>query len=246
VVPRYLEERIGGRSWGVGQCNPGQYHFAESERAAGCTLILSVMAVALLVSPSTAESPMMGVRRVLIINDIDIISSPGFGEVDQAVLTALQKSPYRIELNEESLDVTLFPDRVSQDRFREEIIQKYSARKPDVIIAVGPASLKFIAELYDRFQGTPIIFCAIWGGIPDLIIPSKELPIEVTKANVDGLRLQPDPGGDVRREFRMDSFCCNPTWSLSPGPCWATQCDVSAVQPKPSKHMVDTLNPQPA
>ena len=108
-----------------------------------------------------------GSRRVLIINDLGIISSPGFAEVDEAVLTGLQKSPYRIELYQESLDLTLFPDRVSQDRFREEIIRKYSARKPDVIVAAGPASLKFIAELYDKFQGTPIIFCAILGEIPD-------------------------------------------------------------------------------
>ena len=107
------------------------------------------------------------VRRVLIINDLGIISSPGFAEIDQAVFTGLQKSPYQIELYEESLDLILFPDRVSQDRFREEIIQKYSARKPDVIIAAGPESLKFIAKLYDKFQGTPIIFCTIWSGIPD-------------------------------------------------------------------------------
>ena len=107
------------------------------------------------------------VRRVLIINDIGIISSPGFAEIDQAILTGLQKSPYRIELYQESLDLILFPDPVSQDRFREEIIQKYSARKPDVIIAAGPVSLEFIAQLYDKFQGIPIIFCTIWGGIPD-------------------------------------------------------------------------------
>ena len=166
-MPPYLEEQIAGRSWGIGRCNPGQSHFSDSVRAAGRTLILSVIAVALLVSPLTAASPMREVRRVLIINDLGIISSPGFAEVDQAVLTGLQKSPYRIELYQESLDLTLFPDRVSQDRFREEIIQKYSARKPDVIVAAGPASLKFIAKLYDKFQGTPIIFCAIWGGIPD-------------------------------------------------------------------------------
>ena len=104
---------------------------------------------------------------MLIINDIGVISSPGFAEIDQAVFTGLQKSPYRIELYEESLNLILFPDRVSQDRFREEIIQKYSARKPDVIIAAGPESLKFIAKLYDKFQGTPIIFCTIWSGIPD-------------------------------------------------------------------------------
>jgi PAS domain S-box-containing protein len=166
-VPPCLEEQIAGRSWSVGRCNPGQSHFSESVRAAGRTLILSVIAVALLVSRSTAVSPMREVRRVLIINDLGVISSPGFSEINQAVLTGLQKSPYRIELYEESLELTLFPDRVSQDRFREEIIQEYSARKPDVIIAAGPVSLKFIANLYDKFQGTPIIFCAIWGGIPD-------------------------------------------------------------------------------
>jgi hypothetical protein len=110
---------------------------------------------------------MREIRRVLIINDIGIISSPGFAEIDQAVLTGLQKSPYRIELYQESLDLILFPDRVSQGRFQEEIIQKYSARKPDVIIAAGPESLKFIAELYDKFQGTPVVFCTIWGGVPD-------------------------------------------------------------------------------
>ena len=166
-MPRYLQERMAGRSWGVGGGNPDRSRFPESVRAAGRTLILSVIAVTLLVSRSAAVSPITEVRRVLIINDLGIISSPGFAEVDQAVLAGLQKSPYRIELYQESLDLTLFPDRVSQDRYREEIIQKYSARKPDVIIAAGPASLKFISEQYDKFQGTPIIFCGIWGGIPD-------------------------------------------------------------------------------
>ncbi len=168
LAPPYLEEQNAGRSWSVGRCNPDQSHFSESVRAAGRTLILSVIAVALLVSRSAAVSPIREVRRVLIINDLGVISSPGFAEVDQAVLAGLQKSPYRIELYEESLDFTLFPSRVSQDRFREEIIQKYSASKPDVIIAAGPESLRFVAELHDKFQGArAIIFCAILGEIPD-------------------------------------------------------------------------------
>ena len=166
-MPRYLQEWNADRSGGVGPCNPVQSHFSESLRAAVRRLILSIIAVALLVSRSGAVSPMMEVRRVLIINDLGIISSPGFAEVDQAVLTGLRASPYRIELYQESLDLTLFPDRVSQDRYREGIIQKYLTRKPDVIIAAGPVSLKFIAERYDKFQSTPVIFCGIWGGIPD-------------------------------------------------------------------------------
>ena len=166
-MPPYLEDWIAGRSWGVGRCHPGRSRFSEPMRAAVRRLILSIIAVALLVSRSGAVSQMMEVRRVLIINDIGIISSPGFAEVDRGVLTGLQESPYRIELYQESLDLTLFPDRVSQDRYREGIIQKYSARKPDVIFTIGPVSLKFIAQRYDKFQGIPIIFCGIWGEIPD-------------------------------------------------------------------------------
>ena len=135
-------------------------------RRAAWTICVVVVVAFQLLLPSPARS-VREVRRVLIINDLSIVSSPGFAEVDQAVLAGLQESPYRIEFYEESLDVTLFPDRVSQDRFRGEIIQKYSARKPDVIIAAGPESLKFIATLYNNFQGTPVIFCGIWGGIPD-------------------------------------------------------------------------------
>ncbi len=136
-------------------------------RAARLICVVVVVVAPFLPPQASSGEAVKEVRRVLIINDIGGISSPGFAEIDQAIFTGLQKSPYRIELYEESLDLILFPDRVSQDRFREAIIQKYSARKPDVIIAAGPESLKFIATLYDKFQGTPIVFCTIWSGIPD-------------------------------------------------------------------------------
>ena len=113
-MPPYLEEQIAGRSWALGRCDPGRSQFSESAKAAGRAFLLSVLAVALLVARSTAASPVGEVRRVLIVNDLGIISSPGFAEVDRAVLTGLEKSPYRIELYQESLDLTLFPDRVSQ------------------------------------------------------------------------------------------------------------------------------------
>jgi len=104
------------------------------------------------------------VRRVLILDDLGAISSRGFAEIHQAIFLGLQKSPYQIELYQESLQVTMFPDEISQRRFRKEFVQKYSVRKPEVIIAVGSASLKFIVELHERFvQDTPIVFCAVLG-----------------------------------------------------------------------------------
>jgi PAS domain S-box-containing protein len=114
------------------------------------------------------------VRRVLILDDLGTISSPDFAEVGQAVFLGLQKSSYQIELYQESLQVTLFPDNISQRRFREEFVRKYSDRKPDVIITVGPTSLKFIVELHERFvQDTPIVFCAVLGEIPELVNSDK-------------------------------------------------------------------------
>jgi hypothetical protein len=124
----------------------------------------------LLQSPALAQ--VKEVRRVLILNDLGIISSPGFSEVDQAVFLGLQKSPYQIELYHESLELTLFPDEASQRRFRQSFVQKYSARRPDVIITAGSASLKFIAQSQQNFlRETPVVFCAILGETPDQLKP---------------------------------------------------------------------------
>ena len=111
-------------------------------------------------------------RRVLILTDLGITASPGFAEVVQALWAGLQKSPYHIELYQESLELTLFPAELHQGWFRKEFIRKYSDRKPDVIITAGPGSLKFVAESNESFlRDSPIVFCAILGQIPDRLRP---------------------------------------------------------------------------
>jgi PAS domain S-box-containing protein len=111
-------------------------------------------------------------RRVLILTDLGITASPGFGEVEQALWAGLQKSPYHIELYQESLELTLFPDELHQGWFRKEFIRKYSDRKPDVVITAGSGSLKFVAESNESFlRDSPIVFCAIIGQIPDGLRP---------------------------------------------------------------------------
>src|SRR5215469_17371040 len=76
---------MAGQSRSDGRCNPGQSSFWKSVRAAGRTLILLVIAVALQASRSTALSPMSEVRRVPIINDLGIISSPDFADSAQSI-----------------------------------------------------------------------------------------------------------------------------------------------------------------
>ena len=117
---------------------------------------------------STARAQVRPTRKVLILNDLAIVASPGFAEVDQAVFSGLQKSPYQIELYHESLQLISFPSEVSRRRFREQFLLKYAERKPDLIVAAGTASLKFVSELQDSYiRDTPVIFCAVVGEIPD-------------------------------------------------------------------------------
>jgi len=141
-------------------------HTAWDSRVRWQALALLVLVLGC-VFPGTVTGQVKPIRRVLILNDLGIISSPGFAELDTAVLARLQGSPYQIELYQESLELTLFPDEVSQRRFREGFVQKYSGRKPDVIVAAGSASLNFIAELSDTsLRDVPVVFCGILGEIP--------------------------------------------------------------------------------
>lgn len=135
-------------------------------------LTIATLVLSRFLAGNLAATDLQPARRVLILNDLGIISSPGFAEIDQALFAGLQESPYKIELYQETLELTLFPDEVSQHRFREEFIRKYSGRKPDVIIAAGPESLKFIAESHEQFlRDSPIVFCATLGKLPDQLKP---------------------------------------------------------------------------
>jgi signal transduction histidine kinase len=122
----------------------------------------------LLFSPFPGAQQLKPIRRVLVLNDLGFVSSPGFAEVDQAIFAGLQKSPYQIELYFESLELSLFPEEDAQRQFREAFIRKYSDRKPDLIVAAGSGSLQFVAGFHEGlFRNTPIVFCAVLGDIPD-------------------------------------------------------------------------------
>jgi PAS domain S-box-containing protein len=116
----------------------------------------------------SAAAQLKQTRRVLIINDLGVVSSPGFAEIDQAISSALQKSPYQIELYDESLQLTSFPDQESRRAFHDSLIRKYSERKPDLIITAGSESFKLLAESHEAFiRETPIIFCELLNETPD-------------------------------------------------------------------------------
>ena len=108
----------------------------------------------------TAAAQMKEVRRVLLINVFNPLSSPGVAALDQGIIASLESSPYQIELYTENLEMTLFPDEAHQQQFREWYIRKYHDRKLDVIVAVGLEPIKFMAHSHKvSFPDTPIVFC---------------------------------------------------------------------------------------
>jgi len=119
------------------------------------SLVLTLLLLVPHVSSQVRE-----VRRVLIINDLNTLSSPGFALTNQAIVEGLQNSPYQIELYSENLETTLFPNEAWQYELRRWLLRKYTDRKPDVIIAVGRASIQFVVESQEKsFPGVPVVFC---------------------------------------------------------------------------------------
>jgi PAS domain S-box-containing protein len=99
-------------------------------------------------------------RRVLVINGAGL-SAPSVELVMREIRLGLEEnSAFRIEYYAENLESALLPGETSQDTVRNWFIFKYRDRKPDVIIAVGPDSIRFMAASHQEFApGTPIVFC---------------------------------------------------------------------------------------
>jgi PAS domain S-box-containing protein len=128
---------------------------------------LPLAAFAALALPySISAAPKKEVRRILILNEAGT-SYPAINIINEGIQTALQDSPYQLEFYSEYLDTILFPDPAAQQEFRAFYIRKYQNRRPDVIITVGPAPLKFMLDVHERaFPGVPIIFCLPHGTMP--------------------------------------------------------------------------------
>jgi PAS domain S-box-containing protein len=110
------------------------------------------------------------IRRVLILNELGLWS-PGVLAINKEIFAALEKSSYQIEFYSEDLDTSLFPDEASQRGFRDWYFRKYRNRKLDLIIAVGPAPIKFMSDSHELFApGTPIVF---WGSTEESAEPPR-------------------------------------------------------------------------
>jgi signal transduction histidine kinase/ABC-type uncharacterized transport system substrate-binding protein len=124
-----------------------------------CKLVLTISACLLLI-PFPAVAQVKPTKRVLVFNEFGL-SSPAVAMVAQEIQSSLENNvAYRIELYNEYLETALFPDEASQQEFRAWYVHKYRDRKPDVMVAVGPAPIAFLASYHTVFfPDVPVVFC---------------------------------------------------------------------------------------
>jgi signal transduction histidine kinase len=116
------------------------------------------LSVLLVASAAKAQTPVR--KNVLIINEVGL-AHPASALVTEQVMSRLAADPrYQTEFYVESLDSPLFSQEASQQGTEAGLLQKYEKRRIDVIIAMGPAPIRFLSNFSETFlPGVPIVFC---------------------------------------------------------------------------------------
>ena len=103
--------------------------------------------------------------------------SPGSVLADRGI-RAVFRGAYQgaVEIHNEYLDVSRFPDSSFQDDLAKFLRRKYAGRKTDLVIAGLGSGLDYALKYRDEiFPGVPIVFCAI----DRKQIATRQLPADV-------------------------------------------------------------------
>ena len=99
-------------------------------------------------------------KDVLILNEVGLSHSLT-DVMTQQIVSGVERATGRdVEFFSESLDLLSLPDRPSLAETRDWLVKKYGDRKLEVVVAVGPDTIRFLVD-YGRtlFLGVPIVIC---------------------------------------------------------------------------------------
>lgn len=158
-----------------------------------CVLFLLVLSV-------VCESPLLSAqvpprKNILIVTEVGE-THPAIAMVTKELATGLGSDPrYQIEFYIESLNATIFRTEESKREFTDWLVRRYHEQKPDIIVAVGPNLIAFLASgAGSIFPETPVVFC---GGIREMA-PSAKLDSRFT-----GTWLHLDAGKTIDAALRL-------------------------------------------
>lgn len=158
-------------------------------------IVFCVVVVLLATSIAVAQTPIR--KNVLIINEVGL-AHPASALVTEQVMSRLAADPrYQTEFYVESLDSPLFSDETPQQDVGGGLLQKYEDRKIDVIVAMGPAAIRFLSHFSETFlPNVPVVFCGstqVQAGNPKLTsrFTGSWMNFDVAKTLEAAMRLSP-------------------------------------------------------
>ena len=109
---------------------------------------------------ASASAQVRSKKDVLILNEVGI-SHALTDVVTQQIVSGVERTANRdVEFFSESLDLLSLPDRPSLTETRDWLVKKYSGRKLEVVVAVGPDTIKFLVDYgHSLFLGVPVVIC---------------------------------------------------------------------------------------
>ena len=118
-------------------------------------------AVALLI-PHCSSHAQDTTKRVLVLLSYNF-TYPGILSVGQGAIERLRdKSPEKLELLSEFLDLARFPGPEHESRTARYLAEKYAARRPDVVITAGREASQFILKHREAIApDVPIVVCCL-------------------------------------------------------------------------------------
>src|SRR5262245_7098179 len=121
-----------------------------------CTALAATAVLLQLGSPvRTEELP----RRILLLHAFNYTFPAAAAAADSARDHLLQRSPQRIELYVENLDLIRFSDSGLQQLVADFLRDRYAQRQPELVMLMGGQGLPFVLKHRDKFApGVPVVF----------------------------------------------------------------------------------------
>jgi signal transduction histidine kinase len=117
-----------------------------------------LLAVALMSAGASGQASPK--KNVLIINEVGLSHALTDVMLRQIVSGVEEIKSQDVEFFSESLDLLAFPNRPSLSEINAWLAKKYEGHRLEVLVAVGPDTIKFLAgDAGALFSGVPIVIC---------------------------------------------------------------------------------------
>ena len=147
----------------------GHGHWASSR----APVVIFICALLFAAWPScsiaaTREQP----KRVLMIGAYSEML-PSTVEASTAIRKRLKETSPEVEVFFNSLDLGRFPGKAHEELMARVLAEKYTANRPDVIVALGGAALRYLLQYRDAIMpNVPIVFCCLTSAGPFSFSPN--------------------------------------------------------------------------